>query len=368
MEDMGNDPHREAATCAHVALGARETTHLAQVGDQYAAKHNPFVYFHSIIDDRAGCDAHVVNLTRLPQDLKQSATTANYIFITPNLCSDGHDAVCVDGRRGGLAAIDEFLKKWVPLITRSPAFLADGLAIVTFDESDAARRRGLERLLWRAAASGGDIQAWIRRTGRRTDRRRVAITVCETRNRERGALQPLFAAANRGGNLRAAAARLRCRAQPEGVRAGRLHRRRAASTRSIRSVTSGFLRSSGPRSPAARTRAESDFPAEATGVAHGEGDPLGIDHGRVADVDDVRELNAFLVGPKAHPQRISLIPDLVGEIRLPGVASRTSAIPSPSIGTISAGSGKPLPRRALAIASPRQSAMIPIKMTGNTRL
>src|ERR1700726_67436 len=52
MEDMGTDPHRDAATCAHVAIGARETTQLAQVGDQYAARHNPFVYFHSIIDDR----------------------------------------------------------------------------------------------------------------------------------------------------------------------------------------------------------------------------------------------------------------------------------------------------------------------------
>src|SRR6202050_1007716 len=126
MEDMGNNPYREAATCGHVAIGAHETTHLAQVGDQYAARHNPFVYFHSIIDDRAGCDAHVVNLARLPQDLQESATTANYIFITPNLCNDGHDAMCVDGRRGGLAAINEFLKKWVPLITHSPAFLADG--------------------------------------------------------------------------------------------------------------------------------------------------------------------------------------------------------------------------------------------------
>jgi len=84
------------------------------------------VYFHSIIDDQARCDAHVVNLERLPQDLRSAATTANYIFITPNLCNDGHDAECVDGRRGGLAAIEVFLRTWVPLIERSPAFKADG--------------------------------------------------------------------------------------------------------------------------------------------------------------------------------------------------------------------------------------------------
>jgi phospholipase C len=142
MEDMGNDPRREAATCAHVAIDAHETTHLAQVGDQYAARHNPFVYFHSIIDDQAGCDAHVVNLARLPQDLQTSASTANYIFITPNLCNDGHDEMCVDGRRGGLTAIDGFLRKWVPLITRSPAYLADGMLVVTFDESDGSGAEG----------------------------------------------------------------------------------------------------------------------------------------------------------------------------------------------------------------------------------
>jgi phosphatidylinositol-3-phosphatase len=142
MEDMGNNPAREAATCAHVAIGARETTDEAQIGDQYAARHNPFVYFHSIIDDRARCDTHVVNLEQLPLDLKSEAATANFIFITPNLCNDGHDAHCVDGRRGGLTTINVFLRKWVPLIEGSPAFRADGLLIITFDESDRAGAEG----------------------------------------------------------------------------------------------------------------------------------------------------------------------------------------------------------------------------------
>jgi len=142
MEDMGKDPARESAACAHVPLGALETTQLAKVSDQYAARHDPFVYFHSIIDDQARCDAHVVNLARLPQDLHSVATTANYIFITPNLCNDGHDAECVDGRRGGLAAIEVFLRTWVPLIERSAAFQADGVLIVTFDESNDAGPEG----------------------------------------------------------------------------------------------------------------------------------------------------------------------------------------------------------------------------------
>src|SRR5215472_9441961 len=142
MEDMGNDPKREPATCGHVPLGAADPTSVARPGDQYAAKHNPFVWFHTIIDDAARCDARVVNLDRLPQDLKSAATTPNFVFITPNLCSDGHDPQCVDGREGGLRAIDLFLRQWVPLILNSAAFRADGMLIVTFDEADGTGKEG----------------------------------------------------------------------------------------------------------------------------------------------------------------------------------------------------------------------------------
>jgi hypothetical protein len=142
MEDMGKDPQREPATCGHVAVGARETTNKAEAQDQYAAKHNPFVYFHSIIDDAARCDAKVVNLSQLPQDLQSPQSTPNFVFITPNLCNDGHDQQCADGREGGYRAIDAFLKQWVPLITAAPAFLADGMLVITFDESDGQGAEG----------------------------------------------------------------------------------------------------------------------------------------------------------------------------------------------------------------------------------
>jgi phospholipase C len=135
MEDMGRNPARERATCGHVPIGTAETTHMATRADQYAARHDPFVYFHAIIDDEPRCDAHVVNLEQLPPDLGSITTTPNYTFITPNLCNDGHDPVCVDGRRGGLVAIDAFLRHWVPEIERSPAYQADGMLIITFDES-----------------------------------------------------------------------------------------------------------------------------------------------------------------------------------------------------------------------------------------
>jgi hypothetical protein len=135
-QGMGSDPTRETAVCGHPAVGALDNTQKASATDMYAARHNPFVYFHSIIDDTTLCDTHVVNLDQLPQDLSSASQTANYTFITPDLCNDGHDAPCADGEPGGLAQADTFLKTWVPQITGSPAFRQSGLLIVTFDEAD----------------------------------------------------------------------------------------------------------------------------------------------------------------------------------------------------------------------------------------
>jgi len=153
MEDMGNVPTRESATCGHPMVGQVDHTELAVPGDGYASRHNPFVYFHSIIDDTAMCNADVVPLgtttgtlpagapagtTGLATDLKSISTTPNFSFITPNLCNDGHDSPCVNqtGSPSALTNIDAFLQQWVPLITSSPAFKKNGLLEVTFDESD----------------------------------------------------------------------------------------------------------------------------------------------------------------------------------------------------------------------------------------
>lgn len=151
MGDMGNDLTRESATCGHPTIGVgTDHTNSAEapsasvpLGDAYATRHDPFVYFHSIIDSES-CKTHVVNLNKLPADLKDERTTANYTFITPNLCDDGHDGAgtgaagttCANGGPGGLTSIDAFLQKWVPQILASPAYKKDGLLVITFDESN----------------------------------------------------------------------------------------------------------------------------------------------------------------------------------------------------------------------------------------
>lgn len=128
MEDM-------PSPCHHPALGSRDDSFTAKVGDQYATRHNPFVYFHSITDTPA-CAANDVPLTQLTPDLASAARTPNLTFITPNLCHDGHDTPCVDRQPGGLVSADQFLQTWVPKITASPAYRSGGMLAVLFDESD----------------------------------------------------------------------------------------------------------------------------------------------------------------------------------------------------------------------------------------
>jgi hypothetical protein len=153
MEDMGNVPARESAVCGHPALGSQDQTQSAVPGDGYVTRHDPFVYFHSIIDNGGYCDTHVVPLgtptgqmltgtptgtTGLATDLARVATTPQLSLIVPNVCDDGHDAPpCINQPSGpsALADIDTFLSKWVPRITTSPAFKKDGLLVITFDES-----------------------------------------------------------------------------------------------------------------------------------------------------------------------------------------------------------------------------------------
>ena len=144
MGDMGNDLTREADRCGEptnpTGAGSRDGTQSATATDQYAARHNPFVYFHSILDTPL-CHQRVLPLTALAGDLKSVATTPSFSFITPNLCDDGHDDPCVGKNvrgtaAGGLVSVDYWLQKYVPLILASPAFQKDGVLIVTSDEAE----------------------------------------------------------------------------------------------------------------------------------------------------------------------------------------------------------------------------------------
>jgi hypothetical protein len=124
------------ASCRHPEIGQADDAFVATETDQYATRHNPFVYFHSIIDHPT-CRENDVDLVRLNKDLRKERTTPAYSFITPDLCADGHDAICPDpSQPGGFAGIEKFLREWVPRIKASAAYKDRGAILITFDESE----------------------------------------------------------------------------------------------------------------------------------------------------------------------------------------------------------------------------------------
>jgi hypothetical protein len=132
MQDMSRP-------CQHPNLGARDRWQKATRQSQYATRHNPFVYFRSIISRPSYCKAHVKSLSALARDLRKTSTTRSLSYITPDLCHDAHDKHCADGGPGGLRAANAWFKTWIPRILRSPAFRANGLLVITADESEGVR-------------------------------------------------------------------------------------------------------------------------------------------------------------------------------------------------------------------------------------
>ena len=97
---------------------------------QYAAKHDPFVFFQDLTDGEsatsATCTAHVRPYTELATDL-QNNTVARYNFITPNLCNDMHDCSILTG--------DTWLSQNLPMILDSQAYRDNGAVFITWDEA-----------------------------------------------------------------------------------------------------------------------------------------------------------------------------------------------------------------------------------------
>jgi hypothetical protein len=144
----------------------------ANATDQYVPKHFPFPWFESLLSNSSDCtSSEIANLDSstngLVHDLQSESTTPAFSWITPDNCSDAHDAICAGNNlsgafdssgdpvyspnglpayqpeattptnfTGGLYASDLFLKYYVPLIEQSAAFKDGGLIDITFDEAN----------------------------------------------------------------------------------------------------------------------------------------------------------------------------------------------------------------------------------------
>jgi hypothetical protein len=179
------DPTYLSATASHPLPAGVTSFTGAQANDQYVAKHFPFPWFHSLTGTvtKSGTDpgltkpaqggtdcdaAHIANLdsssSGLFHDLQKESTTPAFSWITPDNCSDAHDAICKGNNlsgsfnasgapvyqtgtpnpesttpknyTGGLYASDLFLEYYIPMIEKSPAFKDGGLIDITFDEGN----------------------------------------------------------------------------------------------------------------------------------------------------------------------------------------------------------------------------------------
>jgi hypothetical protein len=130
MEGMVDEAGKPA-DCVHPEPEAAETP----VEGGYSSRLNPFPYFHSLLD-LGDCAENDVPFAELERDLKKVETTANYSYISPDLCNAGLTGQCPEGAPDGAAAADAFLATLVPKILASPAYKKDGVLIVSFSQAN----------------------------------------------------------------------------------------------------------------------------------------------------------------------------------------------------------------------------------------
>ncbi|HYR47653.1 MAG TPA: alkaline phosphatase family protein [Candidatus Polarisedimenticolia bacterium] len=84
----------------------------------YVSDHNPFAYYGG------RCPGNVVPFSELSQDMNSTAT--RFSWIGPDICHDQHDC--------SIAVGDDWLRQTVGTITSSPAWQADAVLFITWDE------------------------------------------------------------------------------------------------------------------------------------------------------------------------------------------------------------------------------------------
>jgi len=105
-------------------------------------EHLAFVYFndvnHRLNPKSAECIAHVRPYYQLATDLADH-TSAQYNFITPNLCHDGHEGIspcdALESKNNTLRS-DTWLKQNVPLILESEEYKQGGALFIIWDEAE----------------------------------------------------------------------------------------------------------------------------------------------------------------------------------------------------------------------------------------
>jgi hypothetical protein len=98
----------------------------------YAQRHVPFLYFTDIQSNSTLCDQVIVDYGQFAADL--ASNRYRYMWITPNLLSDGHDPQ--NDVSAGLRQSDQWLAANLPAILSSQAYQQRGVVFITWDEAE----------------------------------------------------------------------------------------------------------------------------------------------------------------------------------------------------------------------------------------
>jgi len=131
----------DSSTCVHADSNAADDATLTGADSDYATRHNPFIYFHSLLD-LGGCQSNDIGIQHLAKDLRVAKRTPTYAYIAPGLCDEPSATTCVGNKPGGLAGEDAFLKRLVPAILASAAYKQGGVLMIVFATAPAATGSG----------------------------------------------------------------------------------------------------------------------------------------------------------------------------------------------------------------------------------
>jgi hypothetical protein len=116
----------------------------AGVGDSYAKKHNPFMYFNHLRDNAAQCAKDQPFGNFYPA--LDSGRLPAYSMVVPNQCNDGHNCA--------LARSDAWVGDFSNHVINSAWFQRGGVLFITYDEGTGGA--GCCR-----NAAGGHIATWV---------------------------------------------------------------------------------------------------------------------------------------------------------------------------------------------------------------
>jgi len=124
--------------------------------NEYDSQHDPFVYYADITNNTNRCTQKIVPANsgghglpddNLLNDLGSATTASNLMWLTPNLCDDGHDK-CLP-YDNATSQQNQFLSQLVPQVLSSNLFTTQRAALfITYDEGQTAYPSDYVTSIW----------------------------------------------------------------------------------------------------------------------------------------------------------------------------------------------------------------------------